>query len=254
MASAREVLEMKERRAWMEQERENENRKEYERYLAQEKNANSKVPPAHRVEPASYSEFRKAMPDDEPASLIRGSVASSVLSLRRLGKVAIDRIMNAELSDEELRILGFDPEDRVVIPEALSIPGIADAFKHFAKSEKRYVADLHYFPISDFTVRNKLFPSDRHIALTFNHLYDLHLLPEPVEPERPSGLNEHGVNLTIRRDPELEAKLAVQKRRAEYGTKIVATGPDGRQYTQYQIDNVLTADESLRVMRFMEGR
>lgn len=249
MASERDHIAARERREWIKQEFENENRQQYEKYLKQEQSANSKVAPAHRVEPASFEEFSKAMPEGEPDADVRGLTASSVVTLRRLGKVAIDRISSAELSDEELTLLGYDPEDRVVIPEALSVPGIADAFRHFAKSEKRYVADLHYFPISDFTVRNKLFPSDNHIRLTFNHLWDLHLLPEPrpePQPERPEGTNEYGVNLIIERDPVLEAR----QRREKYEREIVVIDPEnGKGWTEYQLDHLADSETYRRLLR-----
>jgi hypothetical protein len=255
MPSAREILEMKERRAWMEQQLENENREQYEKYVAQENSANSKVAPAHRVAPASFEEFRRAMPDGEPDPDIRGAVASSVVGLRRLGAFAIDRINNAVLSPEELAALGFDPENRMDIPELLSAPGIAMQFENFAKQDSRCNLKVHFQPMADFLTRNNLYPDSEHIRLIFSHLHLLNLLPEPEpEPEPHPELNSYGVNLGIARDEALEAKLAAQKQREDYGTKKLYRGPDGSEYTQYEIDHVLTADESLRVMRFMEGR
>jgi len=244
-----------ERRKWLEEEFENENRQQYEIYVAQEKDANSKVAPAHRVAPASFEEFRKAMPDGELDPNIRGAVASSVVGLRRLGAFAIDRIRNAELSDPELEALGFDISDRTIIEGFLNIPGVVMAFNAFADSEPRYIRELHFPVVAEFISRNGLFPSDRHIALTWSHFHDLNLLPEP-EPESEVNpeLNQFGVNLGIERDPVLEAKLAAQKARDDYGTKKIYRGADGSEYTQYELDHVLTADESLRVMRFMEGR
>jgi hypothetical protein len=253
MGSERDRLATQERREWVaaeeKRQRDTDDRAQYDNYVRELRGSG--------IEILQFEDWRRHVPEElkDADPVLRGVAASTKAHLQRLARVAVDRIANAALTDEELTVLGFDPEDRVIIPELLSIPGIADAFKHFAKNEPRYVTDLHYFAISDFTVRNKLFPSDDHIRLTFNHLWDLHLLPEPEpERERPEGVNEHGVNLTIQRDPELQAALERKKNREEYGTKIVATGPDGRQYTQFQIDQVLTADESLRVMRFMENR
>jgi hypothetical protein len=252
MPSARELLEAKERRAWIEQERENENRQQYEKYVAQERGANSKVAPAHRVEPAPYSEFRKAMPDDQPDANIRGLMASSVVGLRRLGGFAIDRIKNAELSDPELEALGFRTSDRMVIPELLSAPGIAMAFEHFAKQDSRCDLKLHFHPMGDFLTRNNLFPSDEHIRLTFNHLWDVHAIEPAPEPERPEGVNEYGVNLGIERDPELEARISARKRLEDYATKVIMRGQDGKNLTQRDLDR-LSADETLKVLRFNES-
>ena len=76
--------------------------------------------------------------------------------------------------------------------------------------------------------------------------------PEP-EPKQSEGLNEYGVNLQIEHDPVLDARLAAQRRQQEYGTLIVATGPDGQQYTQYELDR-LSADNFKKVMRLFGDR
>jgi hypothetical protein len=57
------------------------------------------------------------------------------------------------------------------------------------------------------------------------------------------------VNLRIEKDPEVEA----ERRKREYGTKVVAVAPDGTEYTQFVLDR-LSADEYKRVMRLVGDR
>jgi hypothetical protein len=251
MGSERDRLATQERREWVaaeeKRQRDAEDRAQYDNYVRELRGSG--------IDPLSFEQWRSHIPEDlkDASPAIRGTAASANSNLQRLTRVAVARIKNAALTDEELTVLGFDPEDRVIIPELLSIPGIADAFKHFARNEPRYVTDLHYFAISDFTVRNKLFPSDNHIRLTFNHLWDLHLLPEPApEPQRPEGVNELGVNLNIDRDPELEARISARKRLEDYATRVIMRGPDGREYCQRDLDR-LGADETLKVLRYNES-
>jgi hypothetical protein len=251
MGSERDRLATQERREWVaaeeKRQRDTDDRAQYDKYVRELRGSG--------IEILQFEDWRRHVPEElkDADPVLRGVAASTKAHLQRLARVAVDRIANAALTDEELTVLGFDPEDRVIIPELLSIPGIADAFKHFAKNEPRYVTDLHYFAISDFTVRNKLFPSDNHIRLTFNHLWDLHLLPEPApEPQRPEGVNELGVNLNIDRDPELEARISARKRLEDYATRVIMRGPDGREYCQRDLDR-LGADETLKVLRYNES-
>jgi len=248
MASERDHIAARERREWIAAEekrvRDNEDRAQYDNYVRELRGSG--------IEILSFEDWRRHIPEElkdaDPA--LRGVAASAKSHLQRLARVAVDRIKNVALTDEELKVLGFDPEDRVIIPELLSVPGIADAFKQFAKNEPRYVTDLHYFPISDFTVRNKLFPSDNHIRLTFNHLWDLHLLPSPpereAEAERPAGVNSYGVNLGIERDLALEAR----QRREKYEREIVVIDPETlRGWTAYQLDHQADSETYRRLMR-----
>jgi hypothetical protein len=91
-------------------------------------------------------------------------------------------------------------------------------------------------------------------SLTFNHLRDLHLLPEPEPgPEPNPELNPYGVNLNIeQRDPEVQARIDARKRLENYATKVIMRGPDSTEYTQRDLDR-LGADETLKVLRFNEN-
>src|SRR6185437_10494776 len=102
--------------------------------------------------------------DADPA--IRGAAASSASNLQRLARVAVSRIKDSRLEDEELKVLGFDPTNRMDIPELLNAPGIAMAFEHFARQDSRCNMKLHFEPMAEFISRNQLFPSDDHIRLT----------------------------------------------------------------------------------------
>jgi hypothetical protein len=139
------------------------------------------------------------------------------------------------------------------IPELLSAPGIAMSFEHFATQDSRCNLKVHFQPMAEFLTRNNLFPSDDHIRLVFNHLHDLHLLPEPEpEPEPNPELNGFGVNLNIERDPVLEARISARKLLEEYATRVIMRGPDGREYCQRDLDR-LGADETLKVLRYNES-
>src|SRR5579864_2855368 len=210
MGSAREDMAAREYRAFMREEAEKqrlaEDRAEHEKYVAEIEREQRGCAPAEKIQPLSFEEWRKFIPaelQNAPAA-VRGAAASTKSTMTRLLTVAFDRIKTGELSDDELAVLGFDPEDRVFIPEAqLSIPMIVDIFNRFAQREPRYVRKLHYKAITDFLSRNNLVPSEKHVALAFNHLLGVSAIaaPEPEpEPERPESVY---VNLQIESDPEL---------------------------------------------------
>ncbi len=248
MASERDRLAARERREWIESEekrvRDKEDRGEYQKYVRELRGSG--------IEPLNFDEWRSHIPEDlrDAAPIIRGAAASAKSNLQRLARVAVERVKNSELTDEELELLGFDSQNRMDIPELLSAPGIAMSFQHFAKQESRCNLKLHFQPMADFLSRNNLFPSDDHIKLAFNHLHDLHLLPEPPtpkpEPQRPEGVNEYGVNLVIERDPALEAR----QRREKYEREVVVVDPEnGKGWTEYQLDHLADSETYRRLLR-----
>lgn len=250
MPSEREYQQARERRAWIAEEarkqREAEDREEYIKYVNELESQQRQSARAERIEPLTFEKWRRCIPEelkDAPASL-RGAAASLNSNTSRILNIAFDRLKNGELTDEELHTLGFDPDDRVLFPEAqLSQPVIVDVFNRFADREPRYVRTLHFEPIADFLSRNKLVPSERHVALTFNHLLGIGALsqPEPEpEPAKPS------INLQIEPDPELEA----QKRREKYEREIVVIDPETQKgWTAYQLDYFADSETYRRLMR-----
>jgi hypothetical protein len=248
MASERDHIAARERREWIAAEekrvRLEADDREYKKYVGELRGTG--------ITPLDFDEWRSHIPEElkDADPTIRGAAASAASNLQRLARVAVGRIKDARLENEELAVLGFDPTNRMDIPELLSAPGIAMAFEHFAKQDSRCNMKLHFQPMADFISRNELFPSDDHIRLTFNHLFDLNLLPEPPEPEskpeRPEGVNEYGVNLGIERDLALEAR----QRREKYEREIVVIDPETlRGWTAYQLDHQADSETYRRLMR-----
>jgi hypothetical protein len=252
MGSERDRLATQERREWVaaeeKRQRDTDDRAQYDNYVRELRGSG--------IEILQFEDWRRHMPEElkDADPVLRGVAASAKAHLQRLARVAVDRIKHAALTDDELAALGFDPSNRMDVPELLSAPGIAMAFEHFAKQDSRCNLKVHFQPMGTFLSTNNLFPSDDHIRLVFNHLYDLHLLPEPEpEPERNPELNQFGVNLNIeQQDPEVQARIDARKRLEEYATRVIMRGPDGREYCQRDLDR-LGADETLKVLRYNES-
>jgi len=196
---------------------------------------------AERLTPLSYEEWAKFLPDsDDPAT--RGSSTSNRAAWTQLTLSIKERIGSQQLDDEELAELGFDLRHRPNWELSYTSHGIATMLEKFRNRELRFVPSLHVSPVGEFLGRNNLTLSGPHIEIAFNLLWNLNLIepkPEPQpEPEAPK------VNLAIEPDQALEER----QRREAYGTRVVAKGPDGHEYTQYEIDR-LSADEFKRVMR-----
>jgi|SRR5580692_11720600 hypothetical protein len=77
----------------------------------------------------------------------------------------------------------------------------------------------------EYMRRNRLNLTAGNFSKPFCLLWNLGVIqpkPEPEPKQQPQGVNENGVNLSIERDPVLEARLAAERRKQEYGTLIVA--------------------------------
>jgi len=236
MGSARQDLE---RREWLQREeeleqkqREHEDQEQYLIYLNSMRDSG--------LPPLSIEEWRKFVPDElkNQSAAVRAAAASANSTWNRLVTTTAEMVAKQALSDETLADLGFDPHDRVTNADLeLSVAAIRATFEKWVPTESRYDFKTHYATLSDFLVRNRLYPSWDHVARSFNLLWNMCLLapkPEP-EPER--------VNLSIEPDPELER----QKRLRDYEEKPVVRQA-GRDYSQRDLD-LLPADEYLRVMR-----
>jgi len=239
---SRAAEQAREFRKFVEQERLNEDREQYRLYTEQFDREQEGVPKVRRAEPVSFDVWRSAIPEEMRKSdnaILRGLVASTNSSFRQLNTIAVDRLQSAELSNEELEFLGFDPNDRFISAEAeLSVPAIRLAFDEFKATEPRYSFREHYGTVTDFLYRNRLFPSIRHLALVFNHLFDLHLLPEPQEPEP-----EQETRIEDAVDPDPETQRA--KRRQDYYSKPVIEFA-GKKYTEADLDR-MSSEEYARV-------
>lgn len=252
MASIRQLEARRERiafeREFHEQQRSKEDREQYDVYVADRRK--------ERLEPLSFEEWRKFIPEEfkDHAPELRGAAASARSTWKETAVLTRDTVAKHRLADEALAELGFDLRLRRNYEfEPLSTPILVDIFTRFRHTEPRFVPTLHLEPISECLSRNQVAFTTPHIRIAWELLLTLGIiqLPEP-EPEakRPEGVNEHGVNLQIaEKDPKVEA----ERKRREYGTKVVAVGPDGTEYTQFALDR-LSADDYKTVMRLVGDR
>jgi hypothetical protein len=243
MPSARETAAAREYREFIASEQKRqldaENLAEYHKYEQQIT--------AERLTPLSFEDWAKLLPkNDDPA--IRATFASSRANWTQLVNVTKERITSQPLDDEELLELGFDLKNRVRVPEIdLPINVVRLGLEQFAKREPKFDVKFHIENgLSEFFDRNKLFPTASNLERAFALLTRLGILSPKPEPEREP---ERKVNLDIEPDQALEAR----QRREAYGTHIVAKGPDGREYTQYELDR-LSADDFKQVMRLFGER
>jgi hypothetical protein len=247
MPSAREAIERRERQEWIAQEakrqRDAENAMQYQKYVTQMQ--------VEHLAPLMFEEWERFLPEaDDPE--VRGAFATNLANSTQLLAVTKERITNQSLDDQELEEHGFDLRNRVQVPAIeLSVNVVRLGFEQFVKRESRFDSKVHIDPMSEFFDRNKLFPSAANFQRVFDFLMSLGILsPKPeaqTEPQR-TEVN-HRVNLQVDIDPVVEER----KRRDEYGTKKVLTGPDGKSFTQYELDR-LSADEYRRVMKLCGDR
>jgi len=223
---SRDLEQRRERQQFAEDERRRENEQYYRKYAQDCKR--------EQIEPVSFDEWQQAIPEEfrtnENAEL-RAALANASSNFRRVNKIAVDRLLGSELTDDELSLLGFPP-DRVLVPDVeVSVPAVVLAFNQFAAQEPKYCFRAHYHAISEFIVRNKLEPTAANIARVFDILDSLHLLPEP-EPEHVPE-SEPKVNLAIKPDPEIEKQKAWER----YVTEtVVIDGETGEGWSQYRLD------------------
>ena len=248
MASERDRLAAQANRAWIaaeeQQVRDVEDKAEYLKYAKSLREA--RVAPAERVEPLSFEVWRALMPPDEADPALRAAIATNRSSYQGLVTSWADTVANRKISDDFLTELGFDLRDRVTNPDVqLTETVIRAGFEEFAQGDSRFDRQTHFDAVSEFLLRNELFPCARNLHYAFSLLWNLALIAAKPEPEVK-------VNLTIQRDPEAEARGEAERKRAEYGTKIVAVGPDGIEYTQYQLDRLSADDYRIAVGMYGE--
>jgi hypothetical protein len=249
MASAREVIERRERQEFIAREaklqRDAENQIEYQKYVQHME--------SERISPLTFQKWEQFLPEaDDPE--VRGAFATNLANSAQLLAVTKERVANQSLTDEELAERGFDLRSRVQVPAIeLSVNVVRLGFEQFVKRESRFDPKAHIDPVSGFFDRNKLFPSAANFQRVFDLLMSLGIvapkLERVIESDAAENVNRSGVNLQIDTDPVLEEG----KRHEAYATKSVATGPDGTQYTQFELDR-LSADEYRRVMRLCGDR
>jgi len=252
MPSARQLQERRERIEWERQyeaqQREAEDTIEYQRYLQTFKDAGL-AGKAWDVEPLPFSRWRELMPSEESNPAIRGAIASHKHLINTKAVAERDILAGSRpLEDVELQSLGFDLDLRIDSDIQLSTVAIRATFEQFSKRVPEFDRELHYDAVCDFLKRNRLEPTLLNVSRTFALLLGMGIVQRKPEPETPNPeVNQHGVNLRVERDPELEA----QQRRKEYRTKVVVTDPrTGEGFTQYQLDR--TDSETYRRLVFGE--
>jgi hypothetical protein len=240
MASERDIAASRERRAWIEAEnkrvRNAEDQAQYANYEQQMK--------SERLTPLPYEQWAKLLPEEDDP-VVRGTFASNRAAWTQFATVTKERVASQSLDDDELVELGFDVRFRPNWELEYTSHGVAAMFEKFRERESRFVPSLQFRPVGDFLLRNKLILSGPHIEIAFALLWNLNLIAPKPEPEPEA----RKVNLAVEPDPA----LIERKRREEYGTKIAVTGPDGRGYTQFELDR-LGSDEYKSVMRLFGDR
>jgi hypothetical protein len=141
------------------------------------------------------------------------------------------------LYDAELETLGYDISQRCEHPE-LELPSmmplIADFCRKFMQQDSRFDKELHLEAVTDFLERNHLLPTTDAFGRTFSLLIAMGILQPKPQPQA-TGLNQHGVNLQVEVNPEVERE---QRRRDYYQKPIVTDIKTSRSYTQFEIDQM----------------
>ena len=141
MGSVREDIARRERQEFVEsferQNRETEDRKEYQRYATDMRN--------NGTTPLSFDEWQQFIPEEfsqeQPA--VRAALASANSNWKQLVEVTKERVASIPLDDDELRDLGFDLRFRPIWENEYTSHGIAAAFEKF-RSEPRFVPSVHF--------------------------------------------------------------------------------------------------------------
>lgn len=220
-------------------ERERQDKQEYAKYTAAIDEENADEPPALRITPLSFEQWRKFAPNDVADPVLRGAATTNHALIQNEMKVTKERIATAELDDSELRLLGYDLSERIYDPDLELTPGVLAQFFCRVEQEHPQFDRSHIGPIGDFLTRNRLFPGTDAIARTLHLLLAVNLIQprQQPEPEKP--------NLNIA-PPSPEAVREQQRR--DYLTKPVVSDPrTGETLTAYHLDRI-SADEYKRIM------
>ncbi len=242
MGSAREDLERRQReqfkRDFEKQQRDTEDQQEYQRY-AKDMRDNGAVP-------LSFEDWRKFIPEEfsneEPA--MRGALASANSNWKKLVEATKERVASTPLDDDELRDLGFDVRFRPIWENEYTSHGIAIAFEKFRDAEPRFVPSVHFRPVGDFLLRNRIMLSAPHIELAFTILWNYVLITQ-VEPKV-----EEQTKPNLRVEPNLEIER--QRRVRAYEEKAIVRF-EGRDYTQKELD-LMDSATFRKVMRMSTPR
>jgi hypothetical protein len=204
------------------------------------------LPPAYRVEPLSFEDFRSAMPEAETDPELRAAIAINKALQYKAVQVTLDQVENGK--DDDVYI---DPE--TVGPEHSMTEDAAAAYN--AEQAKLFVRENLWWYGSAANKTALLTYLDRNGIQIANaemlcraalKLQEYGLLEQrPAKQEPSPELNRYGVNLGIESNPALER----ERQRLDYITQIVITDPrTGEGLTAYQLDRL--PSEEFRRIRF----
>jgi hypothetical protein len=217
-----------------------EDRAEYQKYRKVIEDEQHRVPPAHRIAPLGFEEWRKFMPEDEVDPVLRGLAATN-------------RALVSTVSKEERDVVTAGKAD-----PAWQTPASAAGLKMSIEAAKTVVkaqaeafleATPAYYPTKPNWERMKSYIESQRIAIpnqdvfkqAFERLSALGLLEQRPVPETEPAVPEH-------EEPQLDPEELKRQKQQQYRTEIVITDPrTGQGYTEYQLDR-LPADEYKRLM------
>jgi hypothetical protein len=250
--SLRSQLEARARREFIEQEnrkhREKEDRTNYEAFVRGLREQNYRTAPANRVEIPTFEAIAAHLnPSNKnakqrfDAAVVAYYSASSVKLLRQM----VDRPL------ENFEPTIFQGLPRLTADQQANTERVREAchdffdteirFRRLSRMQRKQVTEL----LAAFCDRNNLNPECRDVwAIAFNCLYEAHLIPAQAEPE-------HEPEVPVESDEARQAREELDRatRRRAYRERVVVTDPrNGHGYTQYQLDNEVTADEYVRLL------
>jgi len=238
-ASSQEFLRFAQAEA--EKQRLEEDRTEYDGYVAALETENRGSPPVHQVKPVPFQQWCQLMPTDEPNPAIRGQVATSKILLTQVRRTELDAVNSGR------RYPAFElPESA----KALSVPlekltgFLKEQSQSFVSSDPTYYPTRKNFEtIRDYLIANQInVPDAATLKAAVDRLRALGMLEErPVPPpsQKPT------VNLQVEPDPKWEQ----QQKRKDYYEKVIARDQrTGEEFTEYEIDRM--GSERFRSLAF----
>lgn len=211
---------------------------EYKKYCQLVENEQERVPPAHRITPLGFEDWRMFAPQDQPDPTLRGSLTTNAA------------LLSTTRADEAHAVKAGRPDPAFKIPEsakALRMP-ILQAKEFTRQQAEIFVANTpEYFPsrenfaaISKYLNENGLvIPNAECFRRAWLRLRELGMIQE-----RPAPAQE----LPLQPEAEPTPEEIRQKRCDDYYNKVVVTDPVTRKsYTEAELDR-LSADEYKKLM------
>lgn len=226
-------------------------KREYEKFVLAVEQDQQRVPPAYRIQPMPFDEWRSYADPSISDAVVRGAQTShaALLSKLRADKAAELEVERTTAS-KAVNAGSRDPGWRTPA-SCLALKMTFDQAKAFAKSQAEEFCEQNpdYYPtrknfetITGYMLAQGIqIPNAETFQSAWERLRSLGFIeerPAPVLEPEPIPVEQ----------PEPSAEELRQQRRQDYVTKIVVTDPrTGEGYTEYQLDR-LSADEYRRLM------